>query len=52
MFRAMGVLFFILIVIGLSLHLKGDTWVALTFYTGCVAILVGIVIKMIRRYWY
>jgi len=52
MLRFLGVIFFVLIIVGISLHMKGQTWVALAFYIGCGAILIGIIVKMIRRYWW
>ena len=49
--RFLGVVFAALCLVGLGFHMNGERWVAITFYTGCGAIVVGIIVAVFRRYW-
>ncbi len=52
MTRFLGAVFLVLIIIGVSQHMNGQTWVAMVFYVGCFAIGVMLLVKLIMRHWW
>jgi hypothetical protein len=51
MLQALGVVFLVLLVLGAAFPVNGAFNLAILFFGSCAAIIIGLIIRSIRRHW-